>query len=194
MSTPQQADKADTYRAALELVVEALDIPHAKTVADDEKRAEIVHARLMHVLIMVGSVLDRDRPEWYIDYCREQLAKHPAVGYHPISATIAYGQHDKCAESDCGHRQGSHWEHAEPGGARKGCAYLGCPCTAFAPVLDPARDYRPAAPQVADDDEESLVFADESEYMTAGDDDDTTAGEQAVADIIAADDAQGIQR
>jgi hypothetical protein len=28
----------------------------------------------------------------------------------------------------CGHPAGSHWEVAEPGGGRAGCAILGCPC------------------------------------------------------------------
>lgn len=121
----------DVYRDALEVVREGLDIPHAKTVGDDEKRARILHARLIHVLLLVGAVLDRDRPDWSISYCRGELAKNPAVGYHPISAPIAYGQYDPCATDGCGHRKGSHREHAEPEGTRTGCVYLGCPCTAW---------------------------------------------------------------
>jgi hypothetical protein len=122
----------DAYRAALELVREGLDIPHAKTVGDDEKRAQILHTRLIHVLMLVASVLDRDRPEWSIRYCREELAKNPAVGYHPNSEPIAYGMHEACAADGCGHRMGSHREHAEPEGTRAGCVYLGCQCTAYA--------------------------------------------------------------
>jgi hypothetical protein len=122
----------DAYRDALEMVREGLDIPHAKTVGDEEKRAQILHARLMHVLILVGSVLDRDRPDWSLAYCRDQLAKAPAVGYHPYSAPIAYGMYEPCATPGCSHRKGSHREHAEPEGQRTGCAYLGCPCRAYA--------------------------------------------------------------
>lgn len=129
------AELADAYRAALELVREALDPPHAKTVGDDDQRRQIIHERLIHVLLMIGNVLERDNAaarHWALDYCRERLAEHPAVGYHPNTVPIAYGMHEPCADDGCGHRKGSHWEHAEPGGPRTGCGYLGCACTAYA--------------------------------------------------------------
>lgn len=77
-------DARDAYRAALEVVREGLAIPYAATVGDDEKRAAILHERLMHVLLMVGQILNPTSAlgaEWELDYCREQLAKHPATGY-----------------------------------------------------------------------------------------------------------------
>lgn len=128
------AERAATFRAALELVREGLDIPHAKTLGDDAKRTEILHRRLIGVLIMVRSVLDGQQADagWSLTYTREQLAKAPAVGYHPTSAPIAFGMNEACSVDGCGHRKGSHREHAEPEGPRTGCVFLGCPCTAYA--------------------------------------------------------------
>lgn len=122
---------AAEYRAALEAVLEGLDIPHAKTAGDDEARSKILAMRITHVKLMVDAVLTGavGTPAWVIGYYREQLAKNPATGYHPSTAPIAYGQHEACAA--CGHRKGSHWEVAEPDGERRGCAYLGCTCTAY---------------------------------------------------------------
>jgi hypothetical protein len=76
------SDALDGYRAVLEVVREALDIPHAATFSGDEKRKEILCMRVMHALLMVRAVLDGRGPaEWNIAYCREQLAKYPATGY-----------------------------------------------------------------------------------------------------------------
>lgn len=125
--------KEEQYREALQLVREGLDIPHAKTAGGDVQRMEILFLRTVDLLIMVSHILDGDnRPEFTLGYCRDGLAKHAAVGYHPARAPIAYGQYDKCASGDCGHAQGSHWEYAEPDGERKGCAFLGCPCLQYA--------------------------------------------------------------
>jgi hypothetical protein len=52
---------AADLRDALEAVREALAIPHAATVGDDEIRAKILEQRLGHVVVMLGSVLDDDR-------------------------------------------------------------------------------------------------------------------------------------
>ena len=45
---------------ALAAVREALDIPHAATVGDDETRAKILDHRLGHAVAMLQSILDRD--------------------------------------------------------------------------------------------------------------------------------------
>jgi hypothetical protein len=78
----------ETARNALEIVLEALDVPYAATVGGDEIRAEIMSRRTMHAVILLRGLLGRDTgrqpllyPQNSIDWCREQLAKHPAEGY-----------------------------------------------------------------------------------------------------------------
>lgn len=69
---------------ALRAVREALDIPHAATVGDDETRAKILDERTGHAVAMLQGILGRDTtPDipWSVGYLREQLAKHPAEGY-----------------------------------------------------------------------------------------------------------------
>lgn len=83
---PPRDGTADVYRGALELVREALDIPHAKTAAGDEVRTEILHARVNHVTVMIDAVLGRAHPEWSIKWAREQIARHPADGYERAEA------------------------------------------------------------------------------------------------------------
>jgi hypothetical protein len=66
-------------------VLEALDIPYAATMGDDQIRAKIVEHRLGHAVVMLKSVLGEDHPApdtaWAITYLRARLADHPAVGY-----------------------------------------------------------------------------------------------------------------
>jgi hypothetical protein len=69
---------------ALTAVREALDIPHAATVGDDETRAKILDERVGHTVTMLCGILGQDATvdiPWSVGYLREQLAKHPAEGY-----------------------------------------------------------------------------------------------------------------
>jgi hypothetical protein len=75
------------YREALEVILEALDIPHAATHGDDEIRDKILDRRLMQTVTTLRAILDDgpDRPDvdvaWNLGYLREKLAEHPATGY-----------------------------------------------------------------------------------------------------------------
>jgi hypothetical protein len=93
------ARTAAELREALEAVREALGIPHAATAGDDEKRAEILQARVMHALLMIGAVLDEERGDaaWSVAYCRERLAEHPATGYRTWDEVVAGQQAAKAA-------------------------------------------------------------------------------------------------
>lgn len=73
------------YRAALEVVLEALDIPLAATTGDDDRRRRIFDQRLGWTIVSLEYLLSHDeRPEdiqWSIDYLRKKLAEHPPIGY-----------------------------------------------------------------------------------------------------------------
>jgi len=77
---------------ALAAILEALDIPYAASVGDEQIRAKILDARLMHTLIMLRGWLEDDRPGWQrqhsLDYLRERLAEHPAAGYRTDYAEV----------------------------------------------------------------------------------------------------------
>lgn len=86
---------------ALTAVREALDIPHAATVGDDETRAEILDHRLGHAVAMLAGILDRDLIRdipWSVGYLREQLAKHPATGYRTWDEAVAEMRARQAAE------------------------------------------------------------------------------------------------
>jgi hypothetical protein len=73
---------AAELRTLLDAVREAIGIPHAATVGDDETRARILADRVMHAQIALDNVLDRgDEPGWSADYLRARLAEHPVTGY-----------------------------------------------------------------------------------------------------------------
>lgn len=87
------AGKLDASAAfdALTAVREALDIPHAATLGDQEVRAGILHERLRHVLVMLKAIFGggpADVP-WQITHLRERLAEHPATGYATWDARVA---------------------------------------------------------------------------------------------------------
>lgn len=85
---------------ALAAVREALDIPHAATVGDDETRAKILDERLGHTVAMLVGILDRDPVRdipWSVGYLREQLAKHPAEGYRTWDEAVAAMKASKAA-------------------------------------------------------------------------------------------------
>ncbi|MCX5338118.1 hypothetical protein [Streptomyces sp. NBC_00140] len=82
----------DDIRDLLTAVLDALDIPHPATAGGDEVYARIRNDRATHVTVALRSVLD-DKPlmdiEWTTGYLREQLAKHPAVGYVTVNQARA---------------------------------------------------------------------------------------------------------
>ena len=85
---------------ALTAVREALDIPHAATVGDDETRAKILDERLGHTVVMLQGILGRDATvdiPWSVGYLREQLAKYPAEGYKTWAERAAELQAAKAA-------------------------------------------------------------------------------------------------
>jgi hypothetical protein len=69
------------YRSALEAVLEALDIPHAATMADDEIRTKILVERAGHAVVMLRAIMHDEHPApdaaWSVNYLRERLAEHP---------------------------------------------------------------------------------------------------------------------
>ncbi len=70
-------------RDALEAVQEAIDIPHAASLGDDETRTAILLHRVRDAVVMLSSILDGDRSAehiaWSVEYLRERLAEHPAA-------------------------------------------------------------------------------------------------------------------
>lgn len=77
---------------ALAVVREALDIPYAATVGDDETRAKILDQRLGYAVAMLQGILDRDPIAdipWSVAYLREKLAEHPATGYKTWQERLA---------------------------------------------------------------------------------------------------------
>jgi hypothetical protein len=85
---------------ALTAVREALDIPHAATVGDDETRAKILDERTGHAVVMLCGILGEDAITdipWSAGYLREQLAKHPAEGYKTWAEAMAEMQAAKAA-------------------------------------------------------------------------------------------------
>ena len=84
---PDPAPTAAQLLDALRAVREALDIPHAATVGDQEVRDAILVERTGHAAVMLARIFEciadgRDPMiGWSAGYLREQLARHPAEGY-----------------------------------------------------------------------------------------------------------------
>ena len=83
-----------TDRAALAVILEALDIPLAACEGDNEIRAKILDGRLIHTLGMLREWLspvgpgDERHAAWSLAYLRERLAEHPATGYRTDYADV----------------------------------------------------------------------------------------------------------
>ena len=86
----QRAERAEQLAAerldALAAVREAIGIPYAATVGDDEARTPILLARVMDLSVFLDSILrDQPQPDWLVQhsiaYLRERLAEHPPGGY-----------------------------------------------------------------------------------------------------------------
>lgn len=77
---------------ALQAVREAIDIPHAATAGDQETRDAILINRVMHAVVMLGSILNGKSytdVAWSTAYLRERLAEHPAEGYKTWEERLA---------------------------------------------------------------------------------------------------------
>jgi hypothetical protein len=77
---------------ALGAIREAIDIPYAATVGDDETRAKILDQRLGHAVAMLQGILSDDPiadVSWSVAYLRERLAEHPATGYRTWGERVA---------------------------------------------------------------------------------------------------------
>lgn len=69
-------------RAVIALVLEALDIPSAATVGDDETRQKILDRRLLSTVVTLRSlVAEAPNLDWALDWLRMDLARSPAAGY-----------------------------------------------------------------------------------------------------------------
>lgn len=79
-------------RAALEAVLEALDIPHGATMGDQETRDAILVERAGHAVATLSGILGEDaHPDvpWSVAYLRGRLAGHPATGYRTWAERVA---------------------------------------------------------------------------------------------------------
>lgn len=71
-------------RAVIGVVLEALDIPYAATVAHEKTRTRILADRVMSTVVVLRGMVTRERPADLpgdLEYLREQLAAYPAEGY-----------------------------------------------------------------------------------------------------------------
>jgi hypothetical protein len=91
---------------ALAVVSEALDIPHAATVGDDETRAKILDERTGHAVAFLGALFERlvdgrdTMIAWSVGYLRDRLAEHPAVGYKTWDGRMAEIELAKAASKE----------------------------------------------------------------------------------------------
>jgi hypothetical protein len=80
---------------ALAAVREALGIPHAATVGDQETRDAILVERAGHATAMLDGLFERlgggldPMIGWSAGYLRERLADHPATGYRTWDERMA---------------------------------------------------------------------------------------------------------
>jgi hypothetical protein len=83
---------AAELREALAATLEAIDIPFAATVGDEETRTAILVERAGHAAIMLRGVLGEDATvdvPWSVAYLRDRLAEHPATGYRTWDEAMA---------------------------------------------------------------------------------------------------------
>jgi hypothetical protein len=80
-------------RDALAAVLEAIDIPNAATMGDDERRTAILVERASHAAIMLRRILEDPEAQgdiaWSVGYLRDRLAGHPATGYKTWAEGVA---------------------------------------------------------------------------------------------------------
>ena len=79
-------------RDALAAVLEALDIPNAGSVKDQEIRNRILVERAGHAAVFLRGIFGDDPVSdlpWSIGYLNDRLAEHPAVGYQTWAERMA---------------------------------------------------------------------------------------------------------
>lgn len=80
---------------ALAAVLEALSIPHATTVGDEETRNQILLMRVMHTVVFLEGLDQEDQAyvaesfPHRLSYFRERLAAYPAEGYKTWDELVA---------------------------------------------------------------------------------------------------------
>jgi hypothetical protein len=87
---------------ALRAVHEAIDIPHAATVSEQEKRDTILIERCGHAVVMLHSLLAQDAwadCKWSTVYLRARLAEHSAEGYKTWDKRVAELEATRQAEA-----------------------------------------------------------------------------------------------
>lgn len=82
------------------VVLEAIDLPHGVTMADEEKRAQVLFWRALHLAVALENLTteklaEYETPEharwgvkWHLDYLRERLAQHPVNYQHHDDAAM----------------------------------------------------------------------------------------------------------
>lgn len=87
MSAPTREELLDALRA----VREAIAIPHAATVGDQEVRDRLLVERAGHAKVMLDSILDCPWSDamWDVQYLREILANFPVQGYKTWDERVA---------------------------------------------------------------------------------------------------------
>jgi hypothetical protein len=85
---------AEEYRLVLEVVREAIGIPHPATAGAAEKHAEVLSVRAIAAVVLLQAVLDGEAGDVARSaaWCREELARHPAAGYRTWNEAVA-GRH-----------------------------------------------------------------------------------------------------
>ena len=84
---------ADEALDALVAIREALDIPHAATMGDEETRNKILLERAGRAVVMLNAILHDEHPApdipWSVRYLRDRLTEHPATGYRTWAERVA---------------------------------------------------------------------------------------------------------
>lgn len=78
---------AEGVRALLDVVLEAIDLPHPATAGDDETYRQILDNRVSLALSVARAALaeEPDNIGWNADYLRRKLSEHPATGYRSVT-------------------------------------------------------------------------------------------------------------
>lgn len=83
--TDRTEPTAGELRELLEVVLEALNIPHPATVGDTGAHDQVLNDRAMHTVIALQRVLEEDGGPlgvaWTTAYLRERLAEHSPTSY-----------------------------------------------------------------------------------------------------------------
>lgn len=83
----QNPNQLDGVRALLDVVLEAIDLPHPATVGDAETYRQILDRRAALAVTVARAALAEapDSIGWNADYLRRKLAEYPATGYSTLA-------------------------------------------------------------------------------------------------------------